>query len=79
MSVHVLSHKIINHAKNIELDEFVMMLNYIHGILIIKGNNVAEINDYRDVASNTPYYNDNIKHVFTTILIIFHLTVFQNT
>ena len=31
-------YEIKNHAKNIELDEFVVMTNHIHGILILKGN-----------------------------------------
>ncbi|MBN3583170.1 transposase [Algoriphagus aestuarii] len=34
----VLWHEIKNHAKNIELGEFVVMPNHIHGILILNGN-----------------------------------------
>ncbi len=30
-----------NHAKNIELDEYVVMPNHVHGILILNGNRVA--------------------------------------
>jgi REP element-mobilizing transposase RayT len=35
---HVLWHEMKNHAKNIELGEFVVMPNHVHGILILKGN-----------------------------------------
>jgi REP element-mobilizing transposase RayT len=31
-------HEIKNHARNVELGEFVVMLNHIHGILILRGN-----------------------------------------
>ncbi len=34
----ILWYEIKNHAKNIELDEFVVMPNHIHGILILRGN-----------------------------------------
>lgn len=43
----VLWHEIKNHAKNIELGEFVVMPNHIHGILILNGND--RIRDGRDV------------------------------
>lgn len=36
--VDLLWHEIKNHAKNIELGEFVVMPNHVHGILIIHGN-----------------------------------------
>ncbi len=36
--VDILWHEIKNHAKNIELGEFVVMPNHVHGILIIHGN-----------------------------------------
>jgi len=32
-------HEIPGHAKNVELDEFVVMPNHIHGIIILDGNN----------------------------------------
>lgn len=35
----ILWHEIKNHAKNVELGEFVVMPNHIHGILILDGNN----------------------------------------
>ncbi|MCG6190887.1 transposase [Maribellus maritimus] len=38
---HVLWYEIKNHAKNIELGEFVVMPNHIHGILILNGNNAG--------------------------------------
>jgi len=34
----VLWYEIKNHVKNIELGEFVVMPNHIHGILILNGN-----------------------------------------
>tara|TARA_R110002049_G_scaffold194392_2_gene363277 strand:+ start:5562 stop:5876 length:315 start_codon:yes stop_codon:yes gene_type:complete len=36
----LLWHEIKNHAKNIELGEFIVMSNYIHGILILDDNNI---------------------------------------
>lgn len=52
----VLWHEIKNHAKNIELGEFVVMPNHIHGILILNGNDVGGRDDdgCRDVACNGP-------------------------
>jgi REP element-mobilizing transposase RayT len=35
----VLWYEIKNHARNVELDEFTVMPNHIHGILILNGNN----------------------------------------
>ena len=40
-------HEIKNHAKNVELDSFVVMPNHIHGILILDGNNMDH-NDNND-------------------------------
>jgi REP element-mobilizing transposase RayT len=37
--------EIKNHAKNVELGPFIVMPNHIHGILILKGNNVETKND----------------------------------
>ena len=37
----VLWFEIKNHAKNIELGEYVVMPNHVHGILILNGNNVV--------------------------------------
>ncbi|MFT4018000.1 MAG: hypothetical protein QM668_13625, partial [Agriterribacter sp.] len=39
----VLWHEIKNHAKNIDLDEFVIMPNHIHGILILTGNDGVHV------------------------------------
>ena len=49
---HVLWYKIKNHANNIELGEFVVMPNHIHGILILDGN--INGNHCGDVACNVP-------------------------
>ena len=49
---HVLWHEIKNHAKNVELGEFVVMPNHVHGILILQGNNKYLTDDRRDVARN---------------------------
>ncbi len=35
----ILWHEIKNHAKNVDLDAFVVMPNHIHGILILNGEN----------------------------------------
>ena len=36
----VLWHEIKNHAKNVELDEFIVMPNHIHGILILDNDGI---------------------------------------
>ncbi len=36
---NVLWHEIKNHAKNLELGEFVVMPDHVHGIIILDGNN----------------------------------------
>jgi REP element-mobilizing transposase RayT len=38
---HVLWHEIKNHVQNIELGEFIVMPNHIHGVLVLNGNNTA--------------------------------------
>lgn len=48
---HALWFEIKNHAKHIELGEFVVMPNHVHGILILDGN-------CRDVACNFPTETD---------------------
>ena len=47
---YVLWNEIKNHAKNVELGEFVVMPNHVHGILIL--------NNGRDVACNVPTESD---------------------
>jgi len=37
----ILWHEIKNHAKNIELREYVVMANHVHGILVLNGNAVS--------------------------------------
>lgn len=44
----VLWHEIKNHAKNIELGEFVVMPNHIHGIIILEGNKPTWTMDSND-------------------------------
>src|SRR5690606_23286777 len=46
---HVLWYEIKNHAQHIELGEFVVMPNHLHGILILDGNDVLGVGG-RDVA-----------------------------
>ncbi len=43
-------HEIINHSKNIQLGQFVVMPNHIHGILILDGK---ETNDVGALVANT--------------------------
>jgi putative transposase len=43
ISANVLWCEITNHSKNIELGEFVVMPNHVHGILILNGNNDANV------------------------------------
>ncbi len=60
---YTLWYEIKNHAKNIELGEFVVMPNHVHGILILNGNDRGNVGgwdvggwdvDGRDVACNVP-------------------------
>ncbi len=56
-------HEIKSHAKNIELDAFIVMPNHVHGILILDGNDIDNrIDNRRDVACNvsttTPKKNE---------------------
>lgn len=44
----VLWYEIQHHAKNIDLDEFVVMPNHIHGILILNGNGGNDGKDQKD-------------------------------
>ncbi len=44
-------HEIKNHAKNVELDAFVVMPNHVHGILVLKKN--------QDIANDANRTNDS--------------------
>ena len=54
-------HEIISHAKNVELGEFVVMPNHIHGILILR-NDIVENVDKIDNAEN----GDNVENANNT-------------
>ncbi|MCE5346031.1 MAG: transposase [Bacteroidales bacterium] len=41
----ILWHEIKNHVQNIELGEFVVMPNHVHGILILNGNDTIRMNN----------------------------------
>lgn len=55
----VLWFEIKNHAKNIELGEYVVMPNHVHGILILNGNNVGTTNVGTTHALSLPTDNDD--------------------
>ncbi len=64
---HVLWCEIKNHTRNVELGEFVVMPNHVHGILILNGDDNKTIDcgdgngtagDRRAVACNGPTIND---------------------
>ena len=61
--VDLMWYEIKNHAKNIELGEFVVMPNHIHGILILNDNlmndNAVNDNAVNDNAVNDNAVNDN--------------------
>lgn len=63
-------YEIKNHAKNIELDEFIVMPNHIHGILILDGNDTAKALE-RDTAkaclSRTRFQNQGKNSVSSII------------
>ena len=40
---NVLWHEIKNHGKNIELGEFIVMPNHLHGIIVLNGNNDSQV------------------------------------
>lgn len=48
---NILWYEIKNHAQNIEIDEFVVMPNHIHGILILHGNDTNTV-ETRHALSN---------------------------
>jgi putative transposase len=53
---HVLWHEIPNHAKFVELGDFVVMPNHIHGILIL--DTPTNVNNAIDVNDNTGLRNE---------------------
>jgi len=58
----VLWHEIKNHAKNVELDAFIVMPNHIHGILILNGNHCENPDDTNGV-TNDDITNDSINDI----------------
>lgn len=59
---NILWHEIINHSNNVALDEFVVMPNHIHGILVLNDDK----NDIggRDVACNVSTETSEMKNEF---------------
>jgi len=60
---HVLWNEIKNHVLNVNLGEFVVMPNHVHGILILNGkndkdNDGRDVGKGRDVACNVPADTD---------------------
>lgn len=60
----ILWYEIKNRAKNIELGEFVIMPNHIHGILILSGNNVENLKSEKTVLTDDNC-NSNNNNIFT--------------
>lgn len=54
---HVLWFQIKQHAKNIELGEFVVMPNHVHGILILNGNDAVGPGHALALHANPRYQN----------------------
>ena len=52
-------HEIKNHAKYVELDEFVVMPNHVHGIIILNGYNYDNQNKNNDNNTNKNDYKNN--------------------
>lgn len=52
-------HEIKNHAQNIELDEYIVMPNHLHGIIILKGNDNASPNIETRHALSLPQQTQN--------------------
>ena len=50
----ILWYEIKNHAKNVELDAFIVMPNHIHGILILE-NEMMDCGDNMDVGRDNPW------------------------
>lgn len=61
----IMWHDIKNHAKNIVLDEFVVMPNHIHGILILDGNN--KYNDDGDNGGINSAINVQTRHALSLV------------
>jgi len=60
----VMWHEIKNHAQNVELGEFVVMPNHIHGILILQGNGNATQNA-NDIANVTATATVETRHALS--------------
>ncbi len=60
----VLWYEIKNHAKNIELGEFVVMPNHVHGIIVLNGNDVTNGAD-ADVTVGTTHSNVETTHALS--------------
>lgn len=54
----ILWHEIKNHTQNVELGEFVVMPNHIHGVIIIADDN-ANINGNNGINDKGNGINDN--------------------
>jgi REP element-mobilizing transposase RayT len=52
--------EIPKHFNNVELDEFVIMPNHVHGIIIIRNSNQPVGNDHRVVPNNDKYVVPNL-------------------
>ncbi len=67
----MLWHEIKNHAKNVELDNYVIMPNHIHGIITLNNNNHSVGTRHVSMAP-CPYYenNENNKNKRKTIKIL---------
>jgi len=65
---YILWYEIKNHTKDVELDEFVVMPDHIHGILVI--NNFEGKTDKREIGltidNKNTEDNDNISDIFNT-------------
>ena len=57
---HVLWYEIKNHAKNIELGEFVVMPNHVHGILILNGKNDGVVGTTHDDDVSGTTHDDDV-------------------
>jgi hypothetical protein len=51
-------HEIVNHAKNVKLDKFVVMPNHVHGILILGKSAGDELDGYGDGVVNADIMAD---------------------
>jgi REP element-mobilizing transposase RayT len=64
---NVMWYEIKNHAKNVELDAFIVMPNHLHGIIILNGNRDQQPADPTATIGQQPFQNQG-KNTLSSII-----------